>query len=234
MNLIKVNNLYVNYDKKNVLTDVSFEINEKDYITIIGENGSGKSTLIKTILGLTKYNRGNIKYTNINKNEIGFLPQSNQIQNDFPASVFEVVLSGCLNKKGIKPFYSKKDKEIALDNIMKLGILHLKNRPFKELSGGQIQRVLLARALCATTKLLILDEPVSGLDPLVTKDLYNIISRLNKELGITIIMISHDIDNAFENANKILHLNNKVIYYGDTNNYNHSEACLCWLGEKHV
>lgn len=233
MNLIEIKDLSVSYDRKNVLRNITFNINENDYLVIIGENGSGKTTLIKCLLGLIKYDKGKINY-NIIKNEIGFLGQTTDIQNDFPASVFEVVLSGCLNRKKHKFFYTKEDKKIAYENMSKLGIINLKNKSFKELSGGQKQRVLLARALCSTKKLLILDEPTAGLDPLVTKDMYKLISKLHKEEKITIIMVSHDIDNIFTYANKILHLNNSVVYYGDKENYNHSEACLCWLGEKHV
>ena len=142
---------------------------------------------------------------------------------DFPASVYEVVLSGCLNRRGLKPFYSKADKEQAMQHMERLGIGDFKKRSFSALSGGQQQRVLLARALCATDKLLLLDEPVTGLDPLVTEELYQLIVQLNRDLGVTIIMVSHDISSATQYADKILHINQSLLFYGDTKSYVNTE-----------
>ena len=192
MALIKCENISLSYDGKNVITNLNLEISSGQYLCIIGENGSGKTTLMKGILGLKKPSDGEIIYGDgLKQNEIGYIPQQSVIQRDFPASVYEVVISGCINSMGLKPFYTKKEKKIALSNMERLGITELKNVPYNTLSGGQQQRVLLARALCATKKILLLDEPVSGLDPVVTAELYDIINSIN-DSGITVIMISHD------------------------------------------
>lgn len=164
--MLNIKDLSVFYDNNEVLSNINFSLNKGDYLSIIGENGSGKTTLIKTILGLIKPKKGNIHFDNIKKNEIGYLPQQGIIQKSFPASVFEVVISGRLNNKKFLPFYTHKDKKIALDNLKKLNIENLKNKSYKDLSGGQQQRVALARALCSTKELLILDEPSTGLDPI--------------------------------------------------------------------
>lgn len=215
--MLNIKDLSVFYDNNEVLSNINFSLSKGDYLSVIGENGSGKTTLIKTILGLIKAKKGNITFNGINKNEIGYLPQQGIIQKSFPASVFEVVISGRLNNKKFIPFYTAKDKKIALDNLNKLNIVNLKNKSYKDLSGGQQQRVALARALCSTKELLILDEPSTGLDPIATADLYNLIKKLNEE--VTIIMVSHDIANAVKYANKILHLNNNIIFFGSTEDY---------------
>lgn len=191
MSLIKIENASLGYEGKTVVNDISVDIKEKDYICIVGENGSGKTTLMKALLGLLKPLSGSITYSDgLKQNEIGYLPQSSDIQRDFPASVQEVVLSGCLNKKHTF-FYSKEQKKTAAENMKLTGIYDLRKKCFRELSGGQRQRVMLARALCATHKLIILDEPVTGLDPMAMADMYALIKKLN-ESGITIIMVSHD------------------------------------------
>ena len=206
MSQIECKDVSVKYENQVVLEDISFSIEAGDYLCIVGENGSGKSTLVKTILGLESAKTGEVIFgDNLNKNEIGYLPQQTQAQKDFPASVYEVVLSGCLNSKGFSPFYSMKDKKLANEMIKSLGIENIKRKSFRELSGGQQQRVLLARALCATKKIIILDEPITGLDPTVTREMYSLIKEINKK-GITIIMVSHDINFAVNNASKILHL----------------------------
>ena len=211
-------NLAIGYDKNPIVRDISFEIASGDYIAIVGENGAGKSTLMKTLLGLLPPVAGEIVFgEGLKKNEIGYLPQQTVVQKDFPASVWEVVLSGCLSKTGLRPFYNKAEKQLALYNIEKMGLTALKARSYRELSGGQQQRVLLARALCATSKILLLDEPVSGLDPIVTEEMYALIERLNKD-GTTIIMISHDIRAALNYANKILHVG-KELFFGNKKDY---------------
>ena len=190
-------NLRVGYDGKSVLQDLSFEVFAGDYLCIVGENGSGKSTLMKTILGLQPHISGRILTGDgLIKNEIGYLSQQTVVQKDFPASVREIVLSGCQGRCGRRPFYNKEEKQLAEENIRKMQIDKLSKRCYRELSGGQQQRVLLARALCATQKMLLLDEPVSGLDPKVTAEMYRLIDELNHRDGITIIMISPDIDAA--------------------------------------
>lgn len=221
MPLLSFENLSIGYDNTSVLNDLSFEIEKGDYIAIIGENGAGKSTLLKTMLGLIAPIKGRIVFDKeVKKTEIGYLPQQTLAQRDFPASVWEVVISGCLARNGLRPFYSKEDKKLAQNNIEKMGLKELKNRCYRELSGGQQQRVLLARALCSSNKLLVLDEPVTGLDPKVTNQLYEIVSSLNKE-GITIIMISHDLS-VLKYANKVLHVGHDT-FFGDKESYFKSE-----------
>ncbi len=206
-------NLCVGYDGKPVLQDLNFEVFAGDYILIVGENGTGKSTLIRTILGLQAPISGKIiTEDGLKRNEIGYLPQQNIIQKDFPASVMEIVLSGCQGRCGLRPFYSKREKNLALEAMEKIHITQLSKRCFSELSGGQKQRVLLARALCATQKMLLLDEPVSGLDPKATAEMYSLIEELNKKAGITIIMISHDIASAIKYANHIMHIGTDVFF----------------------
>ena len=185
--------------------------------------------MIKTILGLIKYKKGGISFDGIKKNEIGYLPQQGIVQKSFPASVFEVVISGRLNKKKFLPFYTSIDKKSALENLKKLNIENLKNKSYKDLSGGQQQRVALARALCSAKELLILDEPSTGLDPIATADLYNLIKKLNNE--VTIIMISHDIANAVKYSNKILHLNKNILFFGSTEDYIKTDIYKRILGE---
>lgn len=206
-------NLTVGYDGRAVLQGLNFEVSPGDYLCIVGENGSGKSTLMKTILGLQAPIGGTILTGDgLRKNEIGYLPQQTQAQKDFPASVREIVLSGCQGRCGSRPFYSKEEKRLAEENIGKMGIGSLTKRCYRELSGGQQQRVLLARALCATRKMLLLDEPVSGLDPRVTAEMYGLIETLNREEGITVMMISHDISAALKYASHILHIGDSVFF----------------------
>lgn len=219
MSLIQVNNAAFGYDGKAILKEVSFSVNTGDYLCIVGENGSGKSTLIKTILGLIKPIAGTITFGDgLKQNQIGYLPQQTEVQKDFPASVWEIVLSGCLNQCGMRPYYNKLEKNTAKKNMERLDIYKLSNKCYRELSGGQQQRVLLARALCATQKILLLDEPVAGLDPQATERMYTLIKELNEKSNITIIMISHDITTATEYAKHVLCTGNNV-FWGDTKQY---------------
>lgn len=218
--LISCRNLAFSYEDVDVIKDLSFTISEGDYLCIVGENGSGKSTLTKGLLGLKVPDKGKIIFSDeLKRKDIGYLPQQTPAQKDFPASVFEVVLSGRLNSRGMKPFYSKQDKRIAHDNIKRLGIEELLKRSYRDLSGGQQQRVLLARALCAGKKMLLLDEPVTGLDPIVTDEMYKLILELNRKENITIIMVSHDITSAVRYATHILHLNDDKSFFGTTKEY---------------
>ncbi len=229
MALIKVNDVSLGYEGKPIVTDLNFEVNKGDYLCIVGENGSGKSTLMKTLLGHKTVHSGKIEFSDgLKQNEIGYLPQQTQVQKDFPASVKEVVMSGCLNSSGFKPFYTKAQKKQTSEIMEKLGISELSKKCYRELSGGQQQRVLLARALCATKKLLVLDEPVAGLDPVVTKNLYRLISDINNE-GITVIMVSHDIHAAIEFASHILHIGNKPLFFGTKEEYKNSDGCHCFI-----
>ena len=199
--------LCVGYDGKAVLQDLSFAVFSGDYLCIVGENGSGKSTLMKTILGLQQPVRGRIlTLDGLRKNEIGYLPQQTQVQKDFPASVREIVLSGCQGRCSSRPFYNKEEKQLAADAMEKMQIAQLAKRCYRELSGGQQQRVLLARALCAAGRLLLMDEPFTGLDPTVTNELYDVVDKLNHEQGVTVIMVTHDVPEALRHASRILHL----------------------------
>lgn len=203
---IKCDNISIGYDKKAVVKNLSFEVNAGDYLCVIGENGAGKSTLIKTILGLLPIVDGKLYFEdNLTKKNIGYLPQQTVVQKDFPATIMEVVLSGFQNRCNFRPFYNKKEKTIAKENLSKLDISNLSKKCYRELSGGQQQRVLLARALCAAEKMLLLDEPVSGLDPIATEEMYKLIKKLNDD-GITIVMISHDINSAIKYASHILYI----------------------------
>ncbi|MCR5416861.1 MAG: metal ABC transporter ATP-binding protein [Pseudobutyrivibrio sp.] len=223
MAILTAKDLAVGYEGQPVLEGINFEINAGDYFCIVGENGSGKSTTMKTLLGLQSPISGDIIFGDgLAKNEIGYLPQQSIVQKDFPASVYEIVLSGCQNNLGKRFFYNKEDKAMALANIERMGITHLKDRCYRELSGGQQQRVLLARALCATKRLLLLDEPVAGLDPQVTNEMYSLIKDLNNE-GLTIIMISHDITAVLDYATHVFHVTANGAEYMDINSYVNSD-----------
>lgn len=225
MALISCENLSFSYEGIPAVQDLNFTVEKGDYLWILGENGAGKSTLIKGLLNLKKPAGGKIILgEGLIPNEIGYLPQQTVVQKDFPASVYEVVLSGCLNHLSFRPFYGLKERQRAKENMDRLGIISLKKRCYRDLSGGQQQRVLLARALCATKKLLILDEPVAGLDPVVTKELYNQIEEINQNLGITVIMVSHDINSAMKRGQKILHINGKQLFFGNCREYLDSEV----------
>lgn len=229
---LKCENLVLGYDSKPVVSGLSFEVNEGDYLYVIGENGSGKSTLMKTLLGLSSPISGKIEFSDgVGKKQLGYLPQQTAVQRDFPASVKEIVLSGTVSKK-FSPFYTKEQRETAEKNMERMGITEISSRCYRELSGGQQQRVLLARALCATEKMLLLDEPVAGLDPKVTEEMYSLVEKLNKELKITVIMISHDLAAAEKYASHILHIGDPL-FFGTKDDFFTEEPCEnCKRGEK--
>lgn len=229
--LIRCEHVDFGYENHDAVIDVSMEINPGDYLCILGENGSGKSTLMKGILGLLKPTAGILVVDEeLRRTGIGYLPQQTAAQRDFPATVYEVVRSGCLSHLGRRPFFSRADKALAMENMEKLGIAGLSRKCYRELSGGQQQRVLIARALCATKKLLILDEPITGLDPSAIQELYALIRKLNREDKVTILMVSHDVQNVVHQANKILHLQQRVLFYGSVKDYVKSRAGLEFLG----
>lgn len=233
MALITCTGAEFSYDGHTVISGLNFEINSGDYLVIVGENGSGKSTLIKGLLRLKQPSTGTIMLeSGLKQNEIGYLPQQTSVQRNFPASVSEVVISGRLNRRGLRPFYSKEDSRIADENIERMGISNLKRKSYRELSGGQQQRVLLARALCATKKLLLLDEPGAGLDPLVTTELYSLIKSLNRDSCLTIIMVSHDVNIAVEYSSHVLHLASSQLFFGKTADYKISSAGKRFLGNE--
>ena len=232
MSLISCKNVYLKYDNVSVVENLNFQVEKGDYLCIVGENGSGKSTLIKSILGLKETAEGHLHMGDgLTSKQIGYLPQQTTAQKDFPASVYEVVLSGCISAKRAFGFFSRDDKKLALDNMKKLDIEHLKKRCYRELSGGQQQRVLLARALCATKTMLLLDEPVTGLDPVVTAEFYSLVEKINKKYGITIIMVSHDLLSAVNYATHILHLNKTNSFFGKTEDYLFSDTYRKFRGE---
>lgn len=231
--LIEVKNLTMSYDREAVLRDVSFSLNDGEWLSIVGENGSGKSTLLKGIAGLLPLKGGSIGFGDgLTRKGIGYLPQQTAIQRDFPACVHEVVLSGCTGGAHLLGMRSRSDRQRAHDAIHELGIEHIHHKPYCDLSGGQQQRVLLARALCATEKLLILDEPVTGLDPLVSAELYESISKLNKTNGIAVIMVSHDISGAVKYSDKILHIGRGVEFFGTTEEYLSSDLGKHFAGKQ--
>jgi zinc transport system ATP-binding protein len=213
--LITCNNAAFGYDGGVVVSGLTFSVNAGDYLCIIGENGSGKSTLVKGILRLLSPASGSVTFSGeVKRNTIGFLSQQTAVKKDFPASVYEIVLSGNIGVMGMRPFYTKREKVKAEENLALLGISGLRNRAFRELSGGEQRRTLLARALCAERRLLVLDEPAAGLDPLVTDAVYTLLQKINREKGITIIMVSHDMQAAAVYPNRILHIMRKQVFFG--------------------
>jgi zinc transport system ATP-binding protein len=221
------------YEGEIVVSGLTFAVNSGDYLCIVGENGSGKSTLIKGLLRLKSPQEGSVLMgEGLKPTEIGYLPQQTAAQKDFPASAYEVILSGRLASRGLKPFYSRADKAAAEENIKRLDVDSLRHRCYRELSGGQQQRVLLARALCSTKKVLLLDEPAAGLDPMVTQDLYRIIEEINRETKLTIIMVSHDIPSAVKYASHILHLQNKQVFFGQPDDYLKTDVGRAFTGER--
>lgn len=220
MSLLTCENAAFAYEGRTVLRNISFEVEKGDYLAIVGENGAGKSTLVKGLLGLKAPVSGRLTYgCGLKPDEIGYLPQQTEIQRDFPASVREVVLSGCLNRLGKRPFYTRALRELADHRMKLLEIADLRDRCYRELSGGQQQRVLLARALCATRKLLILDEPVTGLDPVIARGLYGVIREIHKKQEITVVMVSHDVHGAVREVDRILHIAGEVRFFGSAEEY---------------
>ncbi|MDE5764596.1 MAG: ABC transporter ATP-binding protein [Ruminococcus sp.] len=222
-------NAALGYEDGIVTENLNFTVNSGDYLCILGENGSGKSTLIKALLGLKPQVSGEIKFCgDFSSKDIGYLPQQTPVQRDFPASVREIVLSGCLSRMGLRPFYKSAEKKLASDTMKQLGIENLADRCYRDLSGGQQQRVLLARALCAAEKMLLLDEPVTGLDPHAQNELYELVSKLNRN-GISIIMVSHDISSALKYASHILHISKKQLFFGTKLDYIKSSTGMKFL-----
>jgi zinc transport system ATP-binding protein len=225
--LLSAVNAAFGYNGYVVVRDLNFTVPPGAYLCVVGENGSGKSTLVKGILGLLPPMEGTFSLgEGLKRNEVGYLSQQAAAKKDFPAGVYEIVLSGFLGAMGLWPFYSESQKLEALENMQLLGIGDLRERCFRELSGGQQRRVLLARALCASRRLLVLDEPAAGLDPLVTAGVYELLDKLNREMGITVVMVSHDIESAVKYAHKILHLKkskaggvNSPIFFGSAAEY---------------
>ena len=220
MSLISCENLCIGYKNKHVVENLTFHVEKGDYLCIVGENGSGKSTLMKTLLGLCRPISGELVFSDgLHKNEIGYLPQETEAQKDFPTSAYEVVLSGTLNNcRALFPFYTKKQRKVADSSMELLGITDLKKKCFRELSGGQKRRVLLARALCATSKLIVLDEPTTALDPDAAEEMYAVINTLHNS-GIAVVMVSHDTETAVKYATHILHIAGRPKFFGRVEDY---------------
>lgn len=232
MAILTVENLSKKFSGEYVLRDISFSLNKSECLYIVGENGSGKTTLIKLLLGLIDATKGSIKFDGVKKNQIGYMPQQNAIQSDFPACVNEIVMSGFLNKTSLFSFYSKKHRQRAKEIMEKLHIADIERLSFRDLSGGQKQRVLLARALAAAEEILLLDEPMTALDPLASAEFYEILEQLKKD-GVTLIIISHDVHCAVKYGDKIMHLGRDHIFFGTTHDYCHSSIGRKMLMEGH-
>ena len=220
MALITLKDVTIAFEGVPAVEHVSYQVNRGDYMVLIGENGSGKSTLMRAMLGLVHPCAGTVRYGDgLRRNQLGYLPQQTAVQRDFPASVEEVVLSGCINQLGSRFFYGKNLQRKAHEKMALLDIENLSDKSYRTLSGGQQQRVLLARALCATDALLLLDEPVTGLDPGSTQELYGLIRRLNREHGVSVVMVSHDLHGSMADANKVLVVDRGVSFCGSIEEY---------------
>ena len=218
--LIVCRDVSLGYEGQSVLTHLDLTIRTGDYLCIVGDNGSGKSTLLRGLLGLLPPQSGQIlRSPELQRGAIGYLPQQTRAQRDFPATVYEVVLSGCLNQRKNRFFYSAAQKSQALMNLGKLGVWELKDQCYRDLSGGQQQRVLLARALCAASSLLILDEPITGLDPAAAQDLYKTLAYLNEKEHMAVVMVTHDLKAALKSARTVLHIGRSSVFSGTVAEY---------------
>lgn len=232
MTAVSVKNVSIAYNGKPAVSNVSFDLESGDWLAIVGENGSGKSTLVKGMTGVCRLESGEIVFGG-GKKEVGYLPQQTRRHDDFPASVSEVVLSGRTSRLGFWPFYKARDKEIASKYLEKLGISVLANRLFSSLSGGEQRRVLLARAFCAARDLLVLDEPTAGLDPVIAAEFYRLLHVFREDTAATIVMVSHDVEAAINNASKILHMERGVKFFGTSAEYVLAEHSKDFMGCHH-
>lgn len=217
MSIIKIENMSFSYtNTTKTLQNINMEIKEGEFLAIVGENGSGKSSLIKCILGLNKIQSGKITVND----RIGYLPQMTEIQNNFPATIEEIVLSGTIPNNVMKIFYTKENKKKAEEIMKKLNLYDMRKKCFYELSGGQKQRVLIARALCSTDKIILLDEPVNGLDPKIVLEIYEMLYDLNQNKGLTIVMVSHDVERCLKYCSRVIEIENgKIIKDVDSTKY---------------
>ena len=223
---IKCTDVAIGYDGKKIVGNLNFEIENGDFFCIVGENGSGKTTLVRTLLGLNKTLEGKIEFIDRKAgSRLGYLPQQAEERRNFPATVEEVVRSGCVGSLGAKPFLSSSDKQKARDNMYQLGISELAKKPFEKLSGGQKQRVLLARALCAVDDIILLDEPIAGLDPKAAEDMYELVLEQNQNHGVTVIMVTHDVSAAVKYADKVLYIGKEPMLFGSASEYAESSVC---------
>lgn len=230
MSIIECKNVTLSYDGLVAVSDLSFSVEKSDYLCIIGDNGTGKTTLMRAILGLKKLSGGSIEFNELQRNRIGYLAQQTETQKEFPASVKEVVLSGCLNQKTLWPFYTHSDMVKMNQALATLNISNLKDKCYRELSGGQQQRVLLARAVCAAQSVLVLDEPTTGLDPKMTTEFFSLVKKMNQSLGMTIIMVTHDTHCAVKYSKHILYLRKDGFFFGSTDEFLHSPEGKSYIG----
>ncbi|MDR1572143.1 MAG: metal ABC transporter ATP-binding protein [Clostridiales Family XIII bacterium] len=233
MALIDCRDLSFAYDGAVAVSGLNFSVDSGDYICVAGENGSGKSTLLRGLLRLKQPHSGEMSVdAGLKPHEIGYLPQQSPAQKDFPAGVYEVVVSGRLGGRGLRPFYTRADKAAAHEAMELLGVRGLAKQCYMDLSGGQQQRVLLARAVCAAerVKLLALDEPSGGLDPAAQQSMYGLLSRLNGERGIAIVMVTHDVRGALAYASHVLHLQTRQLFFGTSREYADSELGRSFMG----
>ncbi|MDL2298256.1 metal ABC transporter ATP-binding protein [Synergistaceae bacterium OttesenSCG-928-D05] len=233
MSRLVVDSLSIDYDGRRAVCDVSFSLEKGEFLAVVGENGSGKSTLIKGIIGVLPPSAGTVSLSCDGRPGIGYLPQQTKLQRDFPASVREVVLSGSVASSGFAPFYSAEDKRRAARYMDELAITGLAGRSYRELSGGEQQRALLARAFCAARDLLVLDEPTAGLDPLISAEFYELVARFNSETGITTVMVTHDVAAAVHCADKILHMGSAALFFGGCGAYTETELGKNFTGCRH-
>ena len=225
MSQIICKDLTLGYEGNAVCSGLDLVVEKGDYLCIVGDNGSGKTTFMRALLSLNPALSGTISFGDgISARDIGYLPQQTELQKDFPASVEEVVISGCTSRLGKRFFMGKAERLEAMQNMKMMNVYDLAKKSYCTLSGGQMQRALLARALCAANKILILDEPVSGLDPNAAADMYETIHHLNKHTGITIIMVTHDIENALRDATAVLKISKEPILYRSVEEYKRSIA----------
>lgn len=228
--LLACRGVSLGYERRAIVENLNFSVCAGDYLCIVGENGSGKSTLLKSLLGLMPPLAGSVECAD--RGSIGYLPQQTLTQRDFPATVWEVVLSGFANRPGLRFFHTAAEKSAAAMNLGKLGVLELRGRCYRELSGGQQQRVLLARALCAANRLLILDEPTTGLDAASAQDLYKTLRYLKEKEGMAIVMVTHDMPAVLREAESVLHIGNGKWFCGSVADYLASPAGRRFGGEK--
>jgi zinc transport system ATP-binding protein len=210
--LLKCRQLTLGYGNKDVVRDLDYDVNAGDYLCIVGRNGSGKTTFLRGLAGLLSPRSGSVDLCDgLKRNQIGFLPQITVVQKDFPATVEEIVLSAFQGKKFFLPFYGRAQRERAMESMALTRTESLAKSCFRELSGGQKQRVLLARALTAAERLLLLDEPVTGLDPESADSMYRIFADLHREKNMTIVMVTHDIEAAQKEASRVLDFNSMTV-----------------------
>ena len=219
MDIITCKNITVHNDRTLALDDVSFSVKKGEFLSIVGENGAGKSTLVRAMLGIITPDGGSVEIDGTARGKIGYLPQQSSAQRDFPASVYEVVMSGNIGRTGVLPFYTRSHRARTHGYMEMLGITPLAKKNYRALSGGEQQRVLLARALCAADEVLLLDEPTAALDPLVTNELYNTVKHLSVDHGMTVVMVTHDISAAVKYSDRILHLATSISFIGTPAEY---------------